>query len=84
MCLGVPGQVTEIEKTPLGVIMGKVNFGGIIKEVCLSYVPEVKVGEYVIAHAGFAISQIDEQDALETLEMLQQIQDLSELDIPQP
>jgi hydrogenase expression/formation protein HypC len=64
--------------------MGKVNFAGIVKEICLAYVPEVQVGEYVIAHAGFAINQIDEQEAMETFEMLKQIEDLTELEIERP
>jgi hydrogenase expression/formation protein HypC len=65
------------------MLMGKVSFGGILREVCLAYVPEVTVGEYVIVHAGFAISQINEQEALEVFEYLKQIEDLSELEIPQ-
>jgi len=83
VCLGVPGQVTEIYETG-GLKMGKVNFAGIVKEICLAYVPEVQVGEYVIAHAGFAINQIDEQEAMETFEMLKQIEDLTELEIERP
>lgn len=68
MCLGIPGQLTEIYEQA-GVRMGKVNFGGIVKEVCLEYVPEVLVGEYTIVHVGFAITRLDEQSALETLQM---------------
>jgi len=75
--------VTEIYETG-GLKMGKVNFAGIVKEICLAYVPEVQVGEYVIAHAGFAINQIDEQEAMETFEMLKQIEDLTELEIERP
>jgi hydrogenase expression/formation protein HypC len=83
MCLGVPGQVVEISENA-GLKMGKVNFAGVVKDICLAYMPEIKVGEYVIAHAGFAINQIDEQEAMEVFETLKQIEDLSELDIPQP
>lgn len=79
MCLGVPGQVIEIQSNAAGVTMGKVNFGGIVKEICLAYVPEVQVGEYVIAHAGFAINTLDEKEALEVFETLKQIDDLAEL-----
>ena len=57
--------------------MGRVQFGGIQKEVCLSFLPEIQVGEYVIVHAGFAISQIDEEEAAKTFEILKQMGDLS-------
>ncbi len=83
MCLGVPGQVIAMSETA-GLKMGKVNFAGIVKDICLAYVPEVTIGEYIIAHAGFAINQIDEQEAMQVFETLKQIDDLSELDIPQP
>ena len=67
MCLAIPGRVEEI--TSDGVIrMGRVNFGGVVKRVCLDYVPEVEVGDYTIVHVGFAISKIDEQTAQETLD----------------
>jgi len=84
MCLGVPGKVIEIQPNTVGMTMGKVDFGGIVKEICLAYVPEVKVGEYVIAHAGFAINTLDEKEAMEVFEALKEISDLSELEIPQP
>ena len=84
MCLGVPGKVVEIQLNAAGITMGKVDFSGIVKEICLAYVPEVKLGEYVIAHAGFAINTLDEQEAREVFETLKQIDDLSELEIPQP
>lgn len=83
MCLGVPGKVIEVYEDALGMAMGKVSFGGILKEVCLAYVPEVKVDDYVIVHVGFAISVVDEQEAAEVFEFLEQMQELSELDIPQ-
>jgi hydrogenase expression/formation protein HypC len=67
MCLAIPGRVEEI--TSDGVIrMGRVNFGGVVKRVCLDYVPEIAVGDYAIVHVGFAISKIDEQTAQETLD----------------
>ena len=84
MCLGDPGKVIEIQSNAVGVAMGKVDFGGVVKEICLAYVPEVKVGEFVIAHAGFAINTLDETEAMEVFETLKQIDDLSELEIPQP
>lgn len=84
MCLGVPGKVIAIESNSAGMTMGKVDFAGIVKEICLVYIPEVKLGDYIVAHAGFAISQIDEQEAREVFEMLKQIEDLSALDLSQP
>jgi len=58
--------------------MGKVNFGGIVKEVCLAYLPEIAVGDYTIVHVGFAITQVDEASALETLQMFKEIDALAE------
>jgi hydrogenase expression/formation protein HypC len=63
--------------------MARVNFGGIIKEACLAYVPEVQVGDYVIVHAGFALSVIDEEEAMEVFEMLREMQELADLEISQ-
>jgi len=77
MCLGVPGKVVSITRHELGMQMGRVQFGGIQKEVCLSFLPEIQVGEYVIVHAGFAISQVDEEEAAKTFEILKQMGDLS-------
>ena len=72
MCLGVPGRVVEIfEKDEMP--MGRVDFGGIQKEICLSYTPEVQVDDFVLVHVGFAISVIDEQEAAETVELINQI-----------
>ena len=69
MCLAVPGQVVEIyEDGPLK--MAKVDFGGVTKEACIAWIPEVEVGQYVIVHAGFAINTVDEEDAKETLRLL--------------
>lgn len=80
MCLGIPGKVIDIQTNVAGITMGKVDFGGIVKEICLAYVPEVKIGEYVIAHAGFAINTLDEQEAMEVFETLKQIDGLAELE----
>ena len=82
VCLGVPGKVLTIEDNDLGMTMGTVSFGGVKKEVCLAYVPEVKVGEYVIVHVGFAISRIDADEAQEVFRMLAEMGDLAELDAP--
>lgn len=77
MCLGIPGQVREIYDSH-GILMGKVDFGGILKEVCLAYLPDIKVGEYTIIHAGFAITQLDEESARETLQMFHEMGRLEE------
>jgi hydrogenase expression/formation protein HypC len=72
MCLGVPGKIVELyEQNDLP--MGKVEFGGIRKEVCLAYTPEAQVGDYVLVHVGFAISRIDEHEAQETLDLLNEL-----------
>jgi hydrogenase expression/formation protein HypC len=67
MCLAIPGKVEEISSDGL-LRMGRVNFGGVVKNVCLDYVPEVAVGDYTIVYVGFAISKIDEETAQQTLE----------------
>jgi hydrogenase expression/formation protein HypC len=77
MCLAIPGQVTEIYPDS-GVLMGKVNFGGITKNVCLAYVPEIAVGDYTIVHVGFALNRIDEASARETLKMFEELGILAE------
>lgn len=77
MCLGVPGQIMDIYERD-GVRMGKVDFGGILKEVCLDFVPEMKVGDYTIVHVGFAITRLDEQSAVETLALFKEMGVLEE------
>ena len=84
MCLGVPGKILSVEQNAMGMAMGKVSFGGVTKEVCLAYLPDVGVGEYVIVHVGFAISRISEEEAQETFKLLAQLGELGELDVPQP
>ncbi len=69
MCLGIPGRVTEI-RDEAGLAMGRVDFGGVRKDACLAYLPEVGVGDYVIVHVGFAISRVDEAEARRTLQIL--------------
>lgn len=66
MCLAVPGRVLSVEDRD-GTIMAQVDFGGLRKEVCLAYIPDIEIGEYVIVHVGFAIQRLDEKSALETL-----------------
>jgi hydrogenase expression/formation protein HypC len=79
MCLAVPGKILSIQGEDLGR-MARISFGGIVKEVSLAYVPEAKVGEYAIVHVGFAISLVDEEEALRTLEYLKQMGELEELE----
>lgn len=84
MCLAIPGKVLEIDRT-VEPAMGKVSFGGIQKRVCLEWVPDVKVGEYVVVHVGFAISAMDEEEALKTLKLFEEMDDaMEELKIPDP
>jgi hydrogenase expression/formation protein HypC len=72
MCLGIPGKIIDIYEAN-GLQMGKVDFGGVTKEVCLAYVPEAKIGDYTVIHVGFALNLLDEAEALETLDLLRQI-----------
>lgn len=72
MCLGIPGKVLSIYDAQ-GVRMGKVDFDGIQKEVCLAYLPEITVGDYTIVHVGFAITQLDEASALESLRLFKEL-----------
>ncbi len=72
MCLGIPGKITEIyEKDSLK--MAKIDFGGIVKEACLAYTPEAKVGNYALIHVGFAISLMDEEEAQATLKLIKEV-----------
>jgi hydrogenase expression/formation protein HypC len=79
MCLAVPGKITSISGEDPLMRTGKVDFGGILKEVSLAYVPEAKLGDYVIVHVGFALSRVDEEEAKQVFEYLRQMQELSEL-----
>lgn len=76
MCLGIPGKVTELYQAN-GMQMGKVDFGGVVREACLEYLPEIQVGDYTIIHVGFGISRLNEKEARETLELLRQMDMLS-------
>ena len=77
MCLAIPGKVIEIYETK-GMKMARVDFGGVFKEACMEYLPEVKLGDYTIIHVGFGLSILDEQEALETMDLLKQIDDMGE------
>jgi hydrogenase expression/formation protein HypC len=79
MCLAVPGKILSIQGDDFART-ARVSFGGIVKEVSLAYVPEAKIGEYAIVHVGFAISLVDEEEALRTFEYLRQMGELAELE----
>lgn len=72
MCLAVPGKILDIYETN-GLLMGKIDFGGVTREACLTYVPDARVGDYAIIHVGFALNLIDEKEAMETLALLDEI-----------
>ncbi len=79
MCLAIPGKIESIAGTDPLARTGKVNFGGILKDVNLSYVPDAQIGDYVIVHVGFALSKVDEAEATQVFDYLKQMEDLSEL-----
>jgi hydrogenase expression/formation protein HypC len=79
MCLAIPGKVASISGEDM-LRSGKVDFGGILKDVSLAYVPEVQVGDYVIVHVGFALSRVDEAEAKQVFEYLREMEELSELE----
>lgn len=83
MCLGIPGKIVEIDTTDL-VVMGKVAFGGIVKNVCLEHVSEAVVGDYVLVHVGFALSRISPEEAARVFALLAELGELDELDARQP
>jgi hydrogenase expression/formation protein HypC len=78
MCLGVPGKIVE-GREAAGLKMGKVDFSGVIKEACLAYVPQPNVGDYCLIHVGFALSILNEEEAMASLDTLKQIAELGEL-----
>jgi hydrogenase expression/formation protein HypC len=82
MCLAIPGKLIEIAPDANGVRMGKANFGGIVKQVCLEYTPEVETGDYVLVHVGFALSKVNEEEAARTYQLLDEMKQLGELDTP--
>jgi hydrogenase expression/formation protein HypC len=81
MCLAIPGRVVEAFDRQ-GMRMARVQFGGIIREACLEYVPDTQVGEYVLVHVGFAISKVDEEEAARTYQILEEMDQLTELQAP--
>lgn len=80
MCLAIPGKVASISGEEPLTRMGRVDFGGVLKQASLAFVPEAQVGDYVIVHAGFAISRLDEEEADKVFEYLREMEALSELD----
>jgi len=82
MCLAIPGKLIEIAADPNGVRMGRANFGGIVKQVCLEYTPEVRLGDFVLVHVGFALGKVDEAEATRTYKLLEDMQQLGELAEP--
>ncbi len=81
MCLAIPGKVLEAFDQR-GMRMARVQFGGIVREACLEYVPETQVGDYVLVHVGFAISRVDEEEAARTYQALRELDQLTELESP--
>jgi hydrogenase expression/formation protein HypC len=80
MCLGIPGRLVD-RRDDGGLAMGTVDFGGVRRDVCLAYVAdEIRPGDYVIVHVGFAIAKVDEQEARRTFELLREMSQLDELD----
>ncbi len=77
MCLAIPGKVVEITEEN-GLLMGKIDYAGTVSKVCLAYVPDVQVGQYAIVHAGFAISILDEEEAMKTFQVWKEIKDLED------
>jgi len=78
MCLGIPGEIVEISEDQ-GLRVGKVRFAGITRTVCLEYVPEAALGDYVVVHVGFAISRIDREEAERSYQILEELGQLTEL-----
>ena len=76
MCLGIPGKIVEIYESS-GLRMGRIDYGGVIKEACLAYVPEGNLGDYVLVHAGFALNVLSPDEAEETLKVFRELEDMT-------
>jgi hydrogenase expression/formation protein HypC len=81
MCLAVPGKIVELKEND-GVAMARLDYGGVTREACMAYLPEAKVGEYVLVHVGFAISRMDEEEAARTLAVLRELGECEEEGAP--
>lgn len=79
MCLGIPGKLEKIEKAKNGQRMGEVSFGGVLRRVCLDFVPEAEVGHYVLVHVGFALSCLDAAEAKKTMALLKEMDAVGEV-----
>lgn len=84
MCLAIPGMVKSLSGDDPMSRLGKVDFGGVLREISLAYVPEVQVGDYVIVHVGFALSRVDPDEARKVFEYLAEMEELSEAAAPEP
>ena len=78
MCLAVPGKVHSIDQSNPDLIMAKVNFSGVMKDICVQWLPEVKEGDYILAHVGMALNILDEEEALETIELIRELGEFNE------
>lgn len=76
MCLAVPGKIVSIDDSNPELRMAKVNFGGVMKDICIQWLDDIKIGDYVLTHVGFALNKIDQKDAEETIEILKQMGDI--------
>jgi hydrogenase expression/formation protein HypC len=76
MCLGIPGKIVEIYESS-GLRMGRIDYGGVIKEACLAYVPEGNLGDYVLVHAGFALNVLSPDEAEETLKVFRELDEMT-------
>ena len=74
MCLGIPGKIIEKYQSG-GLVIGKIDFGGVTREVCLAYIPEAQIGDYALVHVGFALNLVSEEEAIETIAMIKQLSD---------
>ena len=83
MCLAIPGKVLEIQCDDQGVRMGRTNFGGVVKQVCLEYTPDVQCGDYVLVHVGFALGKVDPAEAERTYQALEAMKQLGDLETPE-
>jgi len=77
MCLAIPGKVIELYESN-GMKMARIDFGGVVKDACMEYLPDVKLGDYTIIHVGFGLSILDEKEAFETMDLLKQIEAMGE------
>lgn len=82
MCLAIPGRILDLFEDR-GLRMGRVDFGGTVRKVCLEHLPEAGVGDYVLVHVGFALSRVDPEEAARTYRFLEELGQLDELDAPQ-